>query len=220
MTDLTAITRDLGKAYKKWKAGEKEKERYRKKFFDAVTSVSADDLDEKLITVVLKEGDTIEAYVERQHPGWTLDDVREYDDGRIEAILIADPAFVPFTFVNPDDGMVYKRQISSGGQVLDDERLRAENPELWLAITEVPNFDAVVQLVRPMLGTYFSDEQADTWVNERWSGPRDLKNLDELDAETQSALAEYIHPGKPKVSLPAPSKATEEQLEAVVDGPE
>lgn len=224
MTDLADLTTKLGKAYKKWKDGEKEKERLRKQFFDAVTEAAADDLDEKLITVELQDGDTIEAYVERQHPGWSLDEYRVNDKGETEAILIIDPAYKPFTYVNAADGLVYQRQVVSGGQVLDDERLRAEDPDLWLAITEIPDFDAIINILNVTAGDHLFDMEwvdgsLEACVNKCWSGTRTLKKIDDLDPELQTRLRPYVHPGKPVVKFAAPKKATEEQLEEIIDVP-
>lgn len=216
MTDLADLTTKLGKAYKKWKDGEKEKDKLRKQFFDAVTEAAAEDLDEKVIDVELAESDTIEAYVERQHPGWNLDEYRVNEDGATEAILVIDPAYKPFVYVNAADGMVYQRQVVSGGQVLDDERLRAEDPDLWIEITEIPNFSDIVDIALEILpeGTRRGIEKR---VNQNWKGERVLRNLDDLNPEVQTRLQQYIHPGKPSVKLAAPKKATEEQLEGLVD---
>ena len=87
-----------------------------------------------------------------------------------------------FEYVNKTDGLVYSRQISNGAPLLDDERLREEDPELWDQITYIPEPE------------------------------RTLKPLDELDPELLAKVGSYLITGRVTTKLGAPRKAKPEEL--------
>jgi len=225
VTDLQKLTKELGAAYAQWKDGEKEKDKLRKEFWGAIDELAVAEPEEKLIEIDPddlpdgngEDGDPVAEYVEREHPAWNLDEYRTREDDWVEAILILKPELKAFSFVNAADGMVYQRQFVSGSPVLDDEALQEASTELWIDITQIPNYDAIAELV---YHTGVDAEDLEEWINDRWTGPRTLQPLDSLDAETLALVEPFIHPGKPSVKLPAPRKAKPEELETVAEDAE
>lgn len=216
MSDLAKITKSLGTAYKKWKGGEKDKNKHKDAFWSAIDEDAANEPEEKLIEVdpfLLTEG-TLEEYIEREYPAWTLDESRTREDDWVDAILTLKPEFKAFEYINADDGMVYARQFVNGSPVLDDESLRMELPDLWIKITEVPNR---AQLAEVLYNCGVDHEEVEQRIDDLWQGPRTLKLLDSLDPETLSLVQAFVHPGKPSTKLPAPRKARPEELEAVAE---
>jgi hypothetical protein len=71
----------------------------------------------------------------QQHPGWRIIDSHSIDGNHVY-LIERDPNLVPYTYVNPDDGMVYARGTQESGPSLDDERLKEEDPALYDEITE------------------------------------------------------------------------------------
>lgn len=216
MADLQDITTRLGAAYTKWKGGEKEKNQAKDEFWAAIETDAAENPEEKLIEI--EPGHLtdigIEDYVEMYHPAWKLDEYRERDNEWVDAILTLKPEFKAFKFVNAADGMVYQRQFVNGSPVLNEDALQEYDPDLWFAITRIPNQEEVENLL------YHANVEPDelkSFIDGLWNGPRDLLPLDTLDPETLARVQAFIHPGTPSVKLPAPKKATAEDLEAIAD---
>lgn len=182
MSNLGDITSKLGEEYRAWKAHEKTKEAARKEFFSAVNQHLSGKRAEKLVEVAAPSEEQARQELERRYPAWSIDDMRVSSEGRYEAIIVENPEFQKFTFVNSEDGYVYGRSVSSGSIFLDEDRLQAENPELWERVTFVPE------------------------------PQRQLKSFDELSKEDLAALTDFMYEGKPSVRLLPPRKATEEEL--------
>jgi hypothetical protein len=186
---MQEVTTDLGVHYRAWKDNEKAKDKDKARFWSLITAEASTSfpLDEALFEVVgagLTEQQARER-AEKYNPRFAVDMIREVEDGW-EAIMVERPEFVPYTFVNVEDGMVYQRQVVPGGQLLDDDRMREEDPDLYEEVTfELP-----------------------------W-GDRIVRPLDALDPRTLADVQGYIYRGKPSVKLPAPRKATEEELGSV-----
>lgn len=133
---IEEITKQLGEAYRGWKDNEIEKNRLKEEFFD-LASRSFDRQDRA--TKVVHCGDVGNAQAARefalkQNPFWKIIGIHMQDDlywvGMEEDVTLK-----PFAFVNKEDGMVYQRTVVEGPVLLDDERMKAENPELWQAIS-------------------------------------------------------------------------------------
>lgn len=139
---LAETTARLGTEYKTWKSAEKAKNEAKDDFFAQATAAASEDLAQQVVEFIAPCEAVTQALVEdvtaKKHPGWVLIEWRQAPgiDGVIEAIIEEDPAFKPFTFLNEEDGQVYSRQIATGAPLLDDEALQADDPDLWLAITE------------------------------------------------------------------------------------
>jgi hypothetical protein len=214
---LNDITAELGTAYKEWKGGEKKKNAAKDKFFMAINAELNEQIPAQTYAVSgpwgvgMSEEDAREEFVKR-HPGWNVEELRVCSEGW-EAILVEDITLAPFTYVNKDEGMVYQRQVVSGSIMLDDERLQADDPELWNLVMEIPNRQ-IIENVMYECGQEPEDLSAalDTlWTN--YNGPRTLKPLETLDDEVLARLSDYIYEGRPTVKLAAPRKAKAEELE-------
>jgi hypothetical protein len=235
LSDLTKITAELGEAYKTWKDGEKDKDEFRKQFFTAIDEQLAQEKSaEKYVTIVATDEEQARDRLAKKYPTWKVDEIRlqtcsgdtdgDGDCSRQcpdhcnrpktwEAILAELTVYAPYTFVNAADGKVYQRQVSAGSVYIDDERLREENPELWVKVTEIPNRDLILLLLDEYDASE-RDPKPEVVLDEMWSlEGRVLKSLDSLDADTLAALSEYIYEGKPTIKLAAPRKAKAEELE-------
>lgn len=192
MSDLADITRRLGEAHRQWKDGEKTKAQLKDEFFEVITQqMMSGDLAEKLYEVhePVRENEAIEL-AEQYNPGWEVSAIRavqfDYEDGESipgwEVILVEDPQYKAFQYVNSDDEMVYTKSIVAGSIQLDDERLKECDPDLYEQVTYVPEPE------------------------------RRLRPLDELPDIVLAKLQKYMYEGKPIVKFPAPRKAKAEEL--------
>lgn len=130
MTDMKSLTEQFGKAYFKAKKAKTVSEDLKKKFFDLAT----EELQQRRLpqkTIDVPDMDTVPEFVRRYHPGWRL---KSFSQG--VAVIERDPACIPHSYVNPTDGMLYQRGIQESGPSLDEEKLIAECPQLWKAITK------------------------------------------------------------------------------------
>jgi hypothetical protein len=179
VTDFDAILAKLDEGYEQWKTGEKQKNEYKDKFFQAITEEMAQSvLAEDLAVVAAHTEEDARARLARYYPRHVVEAVRPADEGFYEAIIVENPAFLPHAVTF--EGLVFERQIVSGALLLDDERLKEEDPELWEKVTYVPE------------------------------PKRTLRPLDQLDAQLVAELQEYMYEGPPTVKLPAPKKIKEE----------
>lgn len=221
MTDLTQVTTEFGIAYDEAKDAETDKKTKQTSLFEAFTErLEHSTLAERIVDL---PADTetpliVNEWIKTYHPGWRFVGMHE---GRV--IIEEDPALLKDTFVNPEDGRVYGRTTAQGSPNLDDDRLRAEQPELWEAISVWP--EPWVSLVRGAMG----------WVNQYYGcaalGPFGLEDFvnaylqeqnvqrvlidpAQLTEEDFEALQEYLVPGPVSVRLVPPRLATEEELEA------
>lgn len=186
--DLKQITTDLGSTHKNSKELEKKLKDYRAKFFEAIdeTILSSETLAQQ--TVSIPEGWTsveVVAYVKSFYPGWRAIESDCNLEGGIDVLIEEDPSFKKFTYVNHDDGNVYRRNVSQAGPSLDDARLKAEDPKLWERITETKMQKVTV-----------------------------LREIDSLPNDDLAAMQEYFVPGPMTVKLDAPRKAKPDELDA------
>lgn len=230
MSTPLEVVKKLAPAYREWKAGEKEKEKQRKLFFTAIeediekNGEPADDL----VVVVGCASDTqaIEK-AEKEYPGWIVEAVRPYEDpeklhpelegegvGAWECIISEDPKYMPFSVEY--EGFVWKKQVSEGSQMLDDERLAEEDPELYKRVTAYPNWDLLADIAYEA-GMSPKDTEFDQdgykgfdgyleWQCERHGLKRTLKDADEITDKDLGSLQAYTYMGKPMVKLAAPTK--------------
>lgn len=149
-------TRQLGEAYHRWKEAEKSKNVAKEKFFRAVTEELEQEIPPQVIERVEAANDEEALRIaQRRFIRHRVVDVARINDYEYGIILEEDASLRPYSYVNPDDGFVYKRIISEGTPTLDDEALRDERPELWEAITE----EVVERKLKPL--DDLTPEQAD-----------------------------------------------------------
>lgn len=188
--DLAEVTSELGHFYGLWKADGQQKDKLKTQFFKLATEeCGTRQPDEMLIQVEADSEDEAIAIAERYHPRYAFDAIRlEEETGPYDIIMVGRPEYISFTFVNVKDGMVYQRQVVDGKQLLDDERLLTENPQLHEEVTF-----------------------ALPW------GDRIVRPFDTLGSEYLSLLSPFIYRDKPTVKLAAPRIASEEELAEVTE---
>lgn len=178
--ELVDITIQLGAAYKEAKKWDGSKNEFRKKFFE-IAEQQHKTLAEKIVSVTAESlGDAIQQ-AEKLYPLWTPLSATETNNG-FDVRIRENPKFMPFTFVNDEDGMVYQKQVVSGPIMFDDERFKTDHPNLYHVVTHIPEPE------------------------------RELKPLEELSDEQIAIIQDYIYEGKPVIKLAAPRKAKEDEL--------
>lgn len=227
---INLITKEFGLEYSAAKSSDKKMKQLQREFFDAATEMlSQQSLARK--TVEVPEGANAE-WLEQHYPGWkVVSSLRPGKEPDIwEAVLEEDPAKLAFTYVNPDDHMVYARTTAQGTPMLDDERLRDEDPELWEQISDYP--EPWFGLVRDAMKEAFTAganidhglNRVDSLYEINSRGlvanflrdrgiERVLKPIDELTDEQLQALQDYLVPAPVTVRLVPPRKAKQEELE-------
>lgn len=215
MSELDRITTLLGQEYKQWKTSEKTKDGIREEFFDAATKTT-NNLSERYVIVPHSLGMTEEgarAACEQYYSRWNVGAIRVCSDGW-EAILIEKPEYQTFSYVNHELGLVFTKQVNDGAPMLDDELLKAEDPDLYKEVTAIP-FEGWIKDVMYHCGVDGNDvdDELEKYLTLLSGGPeRKLKNLESLDTDTLAKLSDYIYEGQPTVKLAAPRKAKEEEL--------
>lgn len=189
---MEQATRDLGVHYTAWKVNESFKNEDKERFWKLAVQVCASRIPQEILVDIDDDRLTMgqaTARAEKYNPRYEVTVIRQSATG-YEAIMVERPEFMPFTYVNTTDEMVYSRQIVEGGQLLDDDRLEREDPDLFATVTiELP---WGVTMVRP---------------------------FETLATETLGAISKYIYRDKPTVKLPPPRAAKEEELAEVTDVP-
>jgi hypothetical protein len=158
-----------------------------------------------------------EDWIKVYHPGFRIvkHEKTHYGEDSYKTYLIEeDPSFKKHTYVEYDEGMVIGRTIVEGPPSLDDERLRAEHPSLWIQITEWP--EPWWSLVNDVWKLASHEEPDKAWVEDFLRGrgiQRVLKPFDQLTTGQLALLQPYIVPGPKSVRLVPPRPAKPEELE-------
>lgn len=119
-------------------------EKLRKRFFVALSSKHRAS-DRAMKTVYTEESDPLKAekFVLQYHPGWQITDSRPAGKGR-KFILEQDPELIGDSVVTGDPenpGYVVTRTIRSGTTMIDLDRMKVEQPELYNDVTELPQVE-------------------------------------------------------------------------------
>jgi len=130
---LQDVATDFGISYGASKLAEKELAAEKDVLYARLDERDADEkLAHKTVNVPIIANVTPDQWLETYYPGWRFANPEKVL-GKV--VIEEDPTLKKRTFVNPEDGMVYGRTRKEGNPRLDDERLRAEDPELWERIT-------------------------------------------------------------------------------------
>jgi hypothetical protein len=178
--ELIKITQQLGSSYAESKKWDKSKTEARAEFFK-IAKEQHEILAEKIVLVDANSLADAIAMAEKLYPGWVPLSATQVENG-FDVRIKENAEYKPFTFVNPEDGMVYQKQIVAGSVMFDDERFQKDHPELYNVVTYMPE------------------------------PKRELRPLDELSDEVISIIQDYVYEGKPVVKLAAPRKAKEDEL--------
>ena len=112
---------------------------------------------------------------------------------------------------------MYARHVVTGSPSLDDERLIAEDPDLWIRITEWPEpFWTMVRSVYEGFTTYWSQDSLDAATAEHLEShgvQRVLKDFNQLEDRDLAMLQAYLIPGPVSVRLTPPRQAREDELD-------
>jgi hypothetical protein len=135
--------------------------------------------------------------------------VKDQDTDGDKLVLEEDPDFIPHEIVIQVDGgvidskgkehpgYVITKSIRSGSTLLDDERLRKEDPDLWEEVTEIPNYENLYALLAAA-GVDEADIDALIVNSEIERVPI---HPDKLTRSQNAALSEYIYEGTKKQAL-------------------
>jgi hypothetical protein len=121
-----------------WKAAEKQKNELREEFFKLATEEAKQKPLSQMTHVVY--GPTQEMADKRVieiYPTWTVMHVeQDKAEGWFKYLLQENPKYSSWTFVNPEDGKVYSRQVTTS-VMLDEERMQEVDPDLYEAVTDI-----------------------------------------------------------------------------------
>ena len=206
---IDEICSDLGELHFQLEDLKGLREDLRKEFFkEATAKAGKKELPQK--TVKIPEDistNEADAYVLKYHPGYTIKtrDEKGY-------VIEEDPEFIPYSVVVHKEpwevfikvkgeivkstayGYVVSRSITSGGQLLDDERLASVNPELWHEITEPLGAETLKRLQK-----YIGDEIWDIVDVEGWD--RVLQPIENLTPAQVEAVKPFMHAGPKQAKL-------------------
>lgn len=139
MSNLQGITNKLGSSYDMWKVWEKEKEATKKEFFNEVTKLLSEETPAQILEeVYASDADVARERAAKKFPRFKVLDVILDKPGVYRVALEENPAYRSFQYVNEDDGMIYQKTVVEGSAILDDDRIKEEDPEFWEEISFVP----------------------------------------------------------------------------------
>jgi hypothetical protein len=123
------IARRFVYAYTKFKSAENVKNAVKNDFFTAITEeLKSGPLARRTIKLPDLPWIEQESWVKQHHPGWIL--INSVKD---RGIIKQDPSLMKFSIVI--DGKVWGRNSSESGPSLDEDRLKAEDPQLYKKVT-------------------------------------------------------------------------------------
>lgn len=179
---IEEVARDFGKAHAEESQAKSRKEKFRKMFFDLIEIPST----QLARQTIFAECDSPANYVATLYPKWRVVKADSLDSDEWRILIEEDPDKKNYVFINPLDKMVYSRTVAESAPGVDTERLKAEDPNLWEAIT-----------VQPPLPE------------------RTLKPLSEFDEEQRDKIKKYLTPVTLQNRMEKPRKAKAEELEGI-----
>lgn len=208
---LEDITLKLGEADSLKKSSDKDRTKYKDLFFATATAMLSEGPLARKTVEIPKGTEGVEDFILSHNPGWSLMQVSEDET---KAVLEQDPKYLPFQFINPKDGKVYARSVREGSPMLDDDRLKVEDPDLYEEVTDIPG----ISLLRDFMDWIGGDSDDldsvfDFAAEYEDRFPRVLKPLDDLSAQQIEDLKPYIYEGPKTVVLNAPRKAKPEEMD-------
>lgn len=104
-------------------------------FFDEATKRQWS-LAQKTFLSSIGEEDKAREEAARRNPGWLVIST-SYDEDGVHVLLREDPKYKPFSYVDKKTEMVWSKQIASGQAEYDIEKLREEDPDLWVRVSKL-----------------------------------------------------------------------------------
>lgn len=208
------VVAELAPAYDEWKGGEKSKEKLRKEFFSAVETYIAEhgEPEEDLIIVVAADDQSAIEAAEKERPGWKVEAIRPFTaegdevpiDNGWECIVVENPKYMPYSV--EFDGRVWKKQVAEGAQMLDNERLEADDPELWKRVAAYP-MQSLLEDIAYEANVHYTEVEAYIESQcERHGVKRQLKDASEISDKDLGSLQAYTYTGLPTIKLASPTK--------------
>jgi hypothetical protein len=184
---IEEIVGDLGDTYFIREDAEKLQKTLRSEFFDAAT-LSQEDASLATKTWIAPKGvSDPEGLATKYNPGWLIANRQDGEENHL--LLVEDPDFKEVTVTSEGDNGRYTitKQIRSGSDLIDDDRMIEEDPDLWDQVSYYPALDFLRQWVpeedleRAAIGIGLS---------------RQLKNPDDLTPEEIESIKPYAYEGK------------------------
>lgn len=212
MSDLDTLVRELGEVYFIRKEADDEQKKYRNEFFEAATEATKEEVLARLVVQtpqdITSEAEA-RAYAERYYPGYVAGEVTHKKGSGWSVSIEEDPALKTYEHAVEVEGGVtdakgneypgYRivRISRAGSVVLDDERLREKDPDLWDEITTIDNYDLITDLLR-------AANVPTTEIHSRiakFDFPRKLRPIEDLEPELIEQIKPYMHQGPSSVAL-------------------
>ena len=213
---LEIITREFGLTYSAAKTTAKDLEKQKQRLFQAINKVVAKGLLAQQIIDCpeLEDGELMAEWVLKHYPGWRLKDAK-CEEGKL--LIEEDPTLAKYRYVNAGDGYVYGRTVANSGPMLDDEKLREEDSDLWREISQVPEqisrliLDTIAILCPQMKIT--NRVKLVEMVCDLQQVERELIDPSKWTEEQIEKVNKYMIPGRLTLRVEAPRKAKPEELE-------
>lgn len=139
MSEIETIVKELAEAYHLEKNAKKAKDETRKQFFESVTKeLSEGELAEDIVIVDADDEEEAEIRAKAKYPTYSVEASRKHPDveGKYEVIIRELPEYKSFSV--SVDGEIWQRQIVIGSPVIDEIRLKEQDPELYEEVTALP----------------------------------------------------------------------------------
>lgn len=138
---IKTIAKQVASRHKRKKEAATALEKARDEFF-AYATEQVDDPDLLARKTVQTTNGLLAGLVQvaKDYPEWRVltSEQEDADDPHTwNHLLEENPKFKSYVYADPDLGLVFERQFRSGKIVLDDERLKKENPELYDEVMEM-----------------------------------------------------------------------------------
>ena len=209
---LNTITKEFGREHVKKKDAEAALKKGKDEFYEAANqALERGTLEQR--TVQIPSSEDTQRYVDTHFPGWRIvGRAEEITLGGFDSLIIEeDPAFMPFVHFNDKDGKIYKRSAVPGSPYLDDEKLKAEDPDLWMAVSQP---DPILLSVLDKFSEWSGGDIVRTLTRQFTQEiPRVLLPMDEIDPDHVNLLANYIVPGPIEIKMLAPRTPKPEEIE-------
>lgn len=209
---LDSLVLELGEVYFIRKEADDEQKRYRDEFFEAATEEASEGSLARLVVQVPQDvtsEDEARTYAEQYYPGYLANEVTHKEGGGWSVSIEENPTLTTFEYAVEVDGGVkdakgkshpgYRivRTSRAGSVVLDDERLREKDPDLWEAITTIDNYDLIADM---LYHANVDHEDIHPLINS-YDFPRVLKPIEDLDPKDVEKIKPYMHEGPRSVAL-------------------
>jgi hypothetical protein len=204
---------DIALSTAEWHTHQAEAAKYlkedRQELFDTITAIKREGMRARK-TVVIAKSDVsnfvaAEERVDLYNPGWLRDKASETDND-YHFILIEDPAFMQHEIRVPasedfadafPNGWTVTKTVRSGTPMIDLDRMKKDDPDLYIEVTYVEYYDVLRDLVYE---ANVDPDEVDARIA-KYNFPRQPKSSEQLTPEQMVAVQPYTYEGKKTVAL-------------------